>query len=316
MIKLNYPTFWQNKSIISYLLLPFAFVYSVLAYLRYFLVRKHKLQGKVICVGNNTVGGTGKTQVVIKLAQKFTEKKLNFVIISKGYGGSYKFPQIIEEHMNPIITGDEALELSKYGKTIIAKKVIDTIPILNKIKPDIIIVDDGMQNPSFHKDYTIITIDGERGYGNGFPIPAGPIRMPIINKADKIIITKTRLQEHSLLNIKNVINAYIKPSITVDKNLKYYAFAGIGNPQKFFDLIESDGINLVKTKIFPDHYLYTENDINDLKNEARKLDAILITTVKDYVKLPKDNSSILCYKVILDIEDEDQFINSIYEKLF
>jgi tetraacyldisaccharide 4'-kinase len=316
MIKLNYPDFWQKRTCLSYLMLPFAAIYSLAAKIRYLAIPSQKLPGKVICVGNITVGGTGKTQLVIALAKQLTKKKINFVIISKGYGGSFKKAMQVKEHMTPRLVGDEALELCRHGIVIVARKVTDAIPLLQELKADIILVDDGAQNPSFFKDFTIITIDGLRGFGNNFPIPAGPVRKPdITSEIDAIVIITNDDELPPVVNDQFITTASIVPIKSLNKNQKYYAFAGIGNPDKFFNLLKTNGFNLVKTKTFPDHYFYKNEDIELLEKETGNLLASLITTSKDYVKI-QNKTNIKCLDVELKIKDEEQLMERIYAKLY
>lgn len=315
MIKLNYPNFWQKRTWLSYLMLPFASIYTFAAKIRYISIRPIKLPGKVICIGNITVGGTGKTQAIIAIAKQLTAKKIKFVILSKGYGGKFKLPMQVEAGMNPAIVGDEALELCCHGTTIISRKVTDSITLLKQLSPDVILVDDGAQNPSFLKDFTIITIDGNRGFGNGFPIPAGPMRKPDIMEQTNAILLVTNENIPLSLNIDTYITtASICPVDKLDKDKKYYAFAGIGHPERFFNLLKTQGIELVQTKIFPDHYAYKTDDIMELEKEAGHLLSTLITTAKDYVKIP-NQTNIICYNVALVIQNEEKLMERIYEKI-
>lgn len=316
MIKLNYPDFWQKRNWLSYLMLPFAALYSFAAKVRYLSIPTIRLPGKVICVGNITVGGTGKTQLIIKLAKEFKKKKIKFVIVSKGYGGSFKKPMMVNEDMDPQIVGDEALELCAYGPTVISRKATDAAALLKELEPEIILVDDGAQNPSFFKDVTIVTIDGIRGFGNKFPIPAGPMREPdIMHEIDAIVIITNEEYIESLEADKFITSAFIKQSNTLNKDRKYYAFAGIGNNDRFFTQLQNDGFNIVKTKKFPDHYFYKDEDIAQLEQEAGAMLAYLITTAKDYVKI-HNKENISCYNVELRIRDEEKLMELIYAKLY
>lgn len=315
MIKLNYPNFWQKRTWLSYLMLPLAAIYTFAAKLRYISIKPIKLPGKVICIGNLTVGGTGKTQAIIAIAKQLTKKQIKFVIISKGYGGKFKSPMQVDEDMDPTIVGDEALELCRHGLTIVSRKVTDSIPLLKAISPDVILVDDGAQNPSFLKDFTIITIDSNRGFGNGFPIPSGPMRQPnIIEQVDAILLITDKNIPLALNIDKFITTASISPIDKLSKDKKYYAFAGIGNPEKFFDLLKTQGLEVIKTTTFPDHYAYTHEDIIKLEKEAGYLLSTLTTTSKDYVKIP-NRTNIICYNVELIIQDEAKLMEKIYEKI-
>lgn len=283
MIKLYYPKFWQSKNILAYLLLPLGYLYLLLGYIRKFFAKPIKFNARTICVGNATIGGTGKTQVVIKIAQELTKRNINFIILSKGYGGRNNHYSLVTKTSSPYDVGDEALELCEYGTTFSVPRISYVPEIIEKYKPDIILVDDGMQNPNFIKDFVIMTIDGTRAFGNGFPIPAGPMRCRIddaLKAADAVVVVGRG--EFAIQN--GIFAATIKPSRKLTSN-KYYAFAGIGNPEKFFTTLSDSKACLIKTKIFPDHYSYTKQEILDLIQEAKFLGAKLITTRKDYVKI-------------------------------
>jgi len=306
MIKLYYPKFWQSKNILAYILLPLGWVYLFLGAVRKFFAKPIKFNARTICIGNATIGGTGKTQVVIKLAQELAKRNINFIILSKGYGGRNCHYSLVTKTSSPYDVGDEALELCEYGTTFSVPKISYAQEIIAKYKPDIVLVDDGMQNPNFIKDFVIMTIDGSRGFGNGFPIPAGPMRCitdDALKAADAVVVVgrsrdsvscnvipvKTGIQKIYRLDSRprgndNTFTATIKPTRKLASN-KYYAFAGIGNPEKFFATLSTSNANLIKTKIFPDHYNYTKKEIVGLIEEAKFLCAKLITTRKDYVKI-------------------------------
>ena len=280
------------------------------------------LPAKVICIGNATVGGTGKTQVAIWLAKKLIARGVKPVILCKGYGGAFAYPTVVDSSMEAVIVGDEALELCEYATTIIAKKPTDAVPLLGKLLPDVIIVDDGMQNPSFIKDFIIMVVDGKRGFGNRMLFPAGPMRQSVessLKMADGVVVTHYEGEDSEM--ITRGAKVY-KATISIEslgsptrqppqeaESCKYYAFTGIGNPERFFALCESRLGNLVATKAFPDHHKYLEAEIAELIQEASKLDAKLITTRKDYVKL-KGRKDIRPLNVTLEIEDGDKLVDS------
>jgi tetraacyldisaccharide 4'-kinase len=296
MIKLYYPKFWQKKSLLSYILLPLGLVFLLLGYIRKCIVKPIKFPAFTICVGNVTIGGTGKTQIIITLAKEFVKRNINFIIFSKGYKGNCSGPALVTASSSAEEVGDEALELCRYGNSFVLPKMEDALPIIAKYKPDVILVDDGMQNPAFQKDLLIMTIDGSRGFGNGFPIPAGPMRSLAedgIEDADIIVINGESETNLELDRRKQVFKADLAANHNFGTN-KYYAFAGIGNPEKFFSFLKNLGAKLGYTKIFPDHYKYSVEDIEDLVEEAKKKNLRLITTRKDYVKIqtPKFNSKI------------------------
>ncbi len=316
MIQLKYPEFWGNKTLLSYLLLPLGWLYLLLGKIRNMFTIPQKLPGYVICIGNMTVGGTGKTQLVIWLAKALQEQGIKVVLISKGYRGNYQIPLAVSSSMSPDLVGDEALELCDIATTIVTRKVTQARDLLNQIKPDVIIVDDGMQNNSFLKDRTVVVIDGERGFGNGLPIPAGPMRQrkSFCNvDATIVVCTNTR---YDFSNIEPLFYAQITPDFMPDLGRNYYAFAGIGNPEKFFTSLRTMQINLRRTKSFPDHYNYTKQDLESLVEEARSLGLTLITSNKDYTKVKYlgYQEEVLSCPVKLNIPDSTSLIKSLYEK--
>ena len=289
MIKLHYPKFWQSNNILSFLLLPFGYIYLLLGSVRKFLAKPVKFKARTICIGNATVGGTGKTQMVIKLAQELTKRNINFIILCKGYGGKNSHYSLVTNTSSPYDVGDEALELCEYGRTFAVPKIAYAAEIIEKYKPDIVLVDDGMQNPNFIKDFVIMTIDGSRGFGNGLPIPAGPMRCrpeDVIADATVCVDETSSLRGAFLLDVppSSRFSATIKP-VRAPSKLKYYAFAGIGNPDKFFDTLRKSGADIVETASFPDHYNYTKAEVLDLITYAKSNGLRLITTRKDYVKI-------------------------------
>lgn len=321
---LYYPKFWQEKfSYLSIILIPFSLIYTILAYLRYYCSKEYRLPAKVISIGNVTAGGTGKTQLAIFLAKELKSKGVSFVIISKGYGGNYKKQQIVTEDSDVVSVGDEALEMCKYGNVIVARKVVDAIPLLLQIKPDVVIVDDGIQNPSFYKDYRVITLDSRRLFGNFLPIPSGPIRMPyIMHKLDSIVMVgiahNHHLKQNIMLKSDITYHARIESDLQIKSDSKrgYYAFSAIGDPERFFDLLRIEGFNLKITKVFPDHHFYSNQNISEMKEQASALGLTMITTTKDYVKLSAYGADdIIPYKVKLSLKDKEKFMHSIYEKL-
>ena len=299
MIKLNYPAFWQRRSLINYLLLPFSWLYAFLGDLRKFCARRIRLPAFVICVGNMTVGGSGKTQLVIWLARLLAQHDINFVIVTRGYHSKIKAAKLIRVDDDPNEVGDESVLLAAYGKVVAAPKVRQIIPLINELKPSIIIFDDGMQNPYFSKDFTILAIDPIRAVGNNLLIPAGPLReqpSKALNKADLILVVGNKpcsdssLMEKITVSNKPFYQAKIKISNAVDKNCNYIAFTGIGNPDKFFSLLDENNLNIIDKISYPDHYNYPIDELNKLINLAKDKGGNLITTKKDYIKLRGDNN--------------------------
>ncbi|HNY25147.1 MAG TPA: tetraacyldisaccharide 4'-kinase [Alphaproteobacteria bacterium] len=269
------PEWFLRKNLWAYLLLPFAVVYYIASKIIYFyrLFWQKASKRPVICIGNILAGGVGKTPIVMEVA-----KFLNAPVVMRGYKKNNKNLQ----------SGDEAKMLQKAGIDVYVGSRKKNIVLLNKQKSKTpIVMDDGFQNPTIKKDLSIIVFDENIGVGNGFVLPAGPLREPIfaIKRADAVIIIKSVKQKlkHKFYG-KPVFYATNKTILPKVKN-KIIAFAGIGYPQKFFDSL-SPRAEIVKK--FPDHYNYKKSDLDKLFSLARKENADLVTTEKDWVRLPSD----------------------------
>lgn len=321
MVKLIYPKFWSSRGTISTLLTPLSWLYISLGFFRKILAKPIRLEAKVICVGNITVGGTGKTQIVESLAKYYKGQNNRVLIITKGYGSSLKGVKLVEKTDSAQEIGDESKLLSETAPVIAAKKIQYALPLIEKIKPEIIIFDDGLQNPNFIKDCKIIVIDNLRGIGNGKIFPAGPLRskpdnaikecnaIVAIGDNDCIDTTVTEIAN----NNKPIFKAKIK-LVSKLKNTEYFAFSAIGNPEKFFNTLRISGANIKKTKTFPDHHQFSKDEISELKDIAKKHNYTLITTKKDYVKI-HSTEGIDCAIVEIVFENKEGLIKEINEAL-
>lgn len=323
MIKLIYPKFWSKKGCVSPLLTPFSYIYRTLGFLRKCFVKPVRLDCTVVCVGNVSVGGTGKTQLVLWLAQQLTAQKVKFLIVTKGYGSNLQGAKLVEKHDLASEVGDESILLSAYAPVLAAKTIKDALPIINKEKPDLVIFDDGLQNPGFVKDFSILVVDATRKIGNGQIFPAGPLREPVelaLSRSDIVVVVgnddiqNTILNDKLIASNKAIFKAQIKLIQTIDVHKKYYAFTAIGNPDRFYNLLQAQGLTLEGVKSFPDHHNYSQAEIDDLEHCAKEGAYTLITTRKDYVKIPAHNQ-IICANVALKFTDEKQLFNLIYEKI-
>ena len=323
MIKLTYPSFWSKKNIVSWLLIAFSWIYQLLGSLRKLLVKPVKLPCFVICIGNITVGGTGKTQLVAWLAKNLRKKNCNFLIVTKGYNSNLRRAKLVEPRAIPSDVGDESKLLSEYGQVLAAKSIKYALPIIKELKPDVVIFDDGMQNPGFLKDLTIVVIDAIRNIGNNRIFPAGPLRENVqsaINRSNIITMVGNELcPNFSLIQaITSSGKPFFKSEIqlvgNIDTSKNYYAFTAIGDPDRFFRLLNENGINVLTTKVFPDHHNYSIEEINTLVREAAEKNCFLLTTKKDYVKI-SDHTKILCAEVTLNFDKEEELFQLIYEKI-
>lgn len=280
----------------------------------------------VICVGSVTVGGSGKTPTCIALNNLIKKYALfsEPYFLTRGYGGSDPGPRRIVDHDTAQKVGDEPLLLANRSNTIIsvnrhwgAKKAHD-------LGADLIIMDDGLQNLSLHKDLSFLILDGTLGLGNKKTLPAGPLREPFsttLKRSDAIILIGEDTYGLRSMIFENipVFHARITPdkeNNPVPVNKPYIAFAGLGTPEKFFDTLRTNGLTLIETKAFADHHQYSKADIQPLLDYAEKSNARLITTEKDYVRLPKDlQKQVYMYPITLQWKNESALIHFIAEKI-
>lgn len=314
-MNLKQPKFWNKCSklnVFLWLNLPLAFIYYLVLLVRKAIIKKTKLPAYTITIGNFNVGGSGKTPTAIKIKQLLDQKDFNSCFLSKGYKGSLTGPCFIDQHNFVKETGDEALLLLKHGQVCIAKNRKDAVSLIAKKKLDLIILDDGFQNLTIRHDLKILVIDAKINNGNGFLMPAGPLRQTVnsaLREAKIIIYIGKESPPRFLDNYKHiVITAIYKAKTTLEKNHDYLAFSALANNQKFFNLLKEKGYNVPVTQEFSDHYFYTEQDLINLIAIAKTNKLNLVTTSKDYVKIPaKFRDSVMEFEIELKVKDENKF---------
>jgi len=309
-MKLNKPKFWDYPriSFLSIILYPV----SILFLLASLIIKLLKIQKKfpipIICVGNIYVGGTGKTPLVLEIFKIIKSFGKNPGFIKKGY-----------DYLD-----DEIKMLEKIGKTYLNKNREQAINSLISFKHDVAILDDGFQDFSIKKDFSVICFNSRQLIGNGFIIPSGPLRENIksIKRAECIFINGDRSIEFENkinkinINVKIFYSKYIIKNLDKFKNKKVVAFAGIGNPSNFFELLKENNINLVKTYSFPDHHNYSNQELENIVTYSKKNHTIILTTEKDYSRINEKLKLICEYvKVDLEIENKNEFINLIKNKI-
>jgi len=295
------PQFWYDRDskrskLISKLLSPLGKVYSWAVNKRFEFYYPVPMARPVICVGNLVAGGAGKTPVVLSLVTLLQEAGFNPHILTRGYGGAEEGPlQVSPNRDTPADVGDEALLLVEKAPTWVAasrplgaQAAIDT-------GASIIILDDGFQNPSIHKDFAFLVIDGAAGFGNGQVMPAGPLRENIaagLSRAHAIVIVgddKAGVAEtvRKYVDIP-ILHAALRPDADNPDlfGKTVFGFAGIGRPEKFRDTLIAAGAMLEGWGNYPDHFAYIEEDLRELVAAAEAKDALIVTTAKDYVRLP------------------------------
>lgn len=296
-MKIIEPKFWWNDNpsiLIKLMSLPFGILLKILIFLRNKLLKKIFLPKPVICVGNFVVGGQGKTPFVRYLRSVLEDVDKKTVVISNGYGGKMKSPKIITEIDKSIDCGDEALLHAKDGITVVSKNRVDALEVLDKSHFDLILLDDGFQDPSIHKDLNIVIVDTSKGIGNNLLIPFGPMRESLdfaLKKTDIVILINSINQNHqSIINVLKiwkglVLNAEYETYIDEDINEEIIAFSGISNPDKFTYGLKSIGAKVNKHFIFSDHENISEDDAKEIFEYSKFKNLRIVTTEKDLVKL-------------------------------
>ncbi len=297
------PSFWYRKrGIKSWLLFPFSILYLCGRKIDVIFSKEKNPAIPVICIGNVTAGGSGKTPcaiAIMKIVKKYNIAK-NPCFVTRGYKG-----------------GDEAVILQKEANTIISSDRYDAIKKAKNEGHDLVIMDDGFQNMSVKKDISLLVVDAKYMFGNEMLIPAGPLREPIkdaMERTNAIILVgdNKKIKETE----KIVINSKIKTITNLPKDNDYMAFCGIAMPDKFFDLLEKCGYKIVDKRSYPDHYQYSENDINILIKEAENKGFKLITTEKDYVKIAEKYKNKICYlPIVLEFDNEEIIVNLLKNNL-
>jgi len=311
-MKIKKPYFWdlQKPNILSYLLLPLTIPVILNNFLLSFKNQKILKNIKTICIGNIYVGGTGKTPLTIKLSQILKRLNYNTGVIKKFYK--------IQNDEQRLIKNKTKLYCFKKRNVALRKAINDGV--------EVALFDDGLQDRSINYDIKFVCFNNTKWIGNGFLIPAGPLREKIksISKYDAVFLNGN---ENDNSNIKSLINKHnkdipifestYKPTNIdqFDTNTKYVIFSGIGNPESFKETLISNKLKVVKEFIYPDHYQYTTNDINNIILQAKKFNAQILTTEKDYTKINSNtNNDIKFLKIELAIKDEQKLIN--YLKLY
>ena len=300
------PKFWHKKnSLISWMLVPISLFLQLLSAIKAKITIQKSFKIPIICVGNIYLGGTGKTPLTITIAKELIKLKRKPAIIKKYY------PEHIDEH-NLISDSLNCLFLEK--------ERFKAITNAEKKEYDVAILDDGFQDFSIKKDLNILCFNSKQLIGNGMMIPAGPLREEIgaIKRSHIILINgdKNEMFEKKILSISNKVkifySKYVPTNINEFKEKKLIAFAGIGNPDNFFSLLEENNLRIEKKIAFPDHYKFNKSDIQKLLNESLANNLDLITTEKDYFRIKKYAIKEIKYiKLKLEIFQKNEFLNQI-----
>jgi tetraacyldisaccharide 4'-kinase len=310
------PDFWrQPQAWQTRLLKPVGRLYGRMVTWRATRPAQYKAPIPVICVGNFTLGGSGKTptvHAVVRLLQQAGKKP---AILLRGYGGELRGPLKVNPELHSArMVGDEAMLHVHIAPTwISANRAVGGQAIVADGYADCIVMDDGAQNSTLHKDFTLQVIDGGAGFGNGRIFPAGPLRESLkqaLPRTDAVLMIGA--DQTGLLPLlqsrKNIFTGHI----AVDEDIAHlreqplFAFAGIGRPQKFYATLRKAGLNVIGTRNYPDHYPFSGQDLKNLQQAADKMHAKLVTTTKDWVRIPSGlQHSVSFFPISLKLDQED-----------
>ena len=300
------PKFWdKNKiSLFSILLFPVSLLIKVLSLFKRVLIKTNQSSIPIICVGNIYLGGTGKTPLCIEIFLILKNLNMNPVFVRKKYD-SFQDEADLQKQVGPVYQN---------------KKRIEAVKEALQNKANVAILDDGFQDFSINKNLSIVCFNKKQWVGNGLTIPSGPLResLSALKRANCVVINgeKNRDIENKIFSknkeIKIFYTKYRAKNISEFKNKKVIAFAGIGNPENFFDLLKDNKIDIGEEIKFPDHHEYSEETLENLINKAKENNNILLTTEKDYFRIAenyKQNISFL--KIEVEIENRNKFIDQI-----
>ncbi|MCR9221221.1 MAG: tetraacyldisaccharide 4'-kinase [Alphaproteobacteria bacterium] len=287
------PAFWREDGIVSRLLAPLGWLYAGGSAVRTELTRPARAPVPVLCVGNPTIGGAGKTPVVQALVAALQTRGVSPHVLLRGYGGRLAGPlRVDQERRDAAAVGDEALLHARVAPTWVARDRAAGARAAAAAGADVLVLDDGFQNPTLRKDLSILVVDGAAGLGAERVFPAGPLREPLdraLRRAQAIVL----MGEDScgltgrLAGGPPILRARLAPRAPLPfaAGEPVVAFAGIGRPEKFFETVRAAGADVAATRPFPDHHAFTRAEIDALAQTARDAGAALITTEKDAVRL-------------------------------
>jgi tetraacyldisaccharide 4'-kinase len=328
------PAFWHApNSWTSHLLRPLGALYGAVAAQR--LQREGLHAGiPVFCVGNFHLGGAGKTPTVLALARMLGELGETPVVLSRGYGGRLRGPVMVDPARHGAAdVGDEPLMLAGHVPVVVSRERSDGVALAKSQRASVILMDDGFQNPSIAKDASLIVIDSDRGLGNGLVFPAGPLRAPLkpqLARTDALIVVGNGtaagiVAAEIAARQAPVLSARLEPEAATLASLngkRVFAFAGIGDPGRFFRTLRAARVALVRERAFADHHPFSASEIESLFSDANRDGLTLVTTEKDFArlhgaaKMPAQLRDIVPFKVTLEFADEGRLRMFLADRLF
>jgi tetraacyldisaccharide 4'-kinase len=330
------PSWWyaaDTGGLPQRLLAPAAWLYGRMAQRRFETTTGYRSRLPVICIGNFTAGGTGKTPLTQHIARHLVAKGVRPVVLSRGYGGAERGPVLVDAAAHRAAdVGDEPLLLAQSVPVVIARDRQAGVQFIEAMaQADAVIMDDGLQNPSVRKDLAIALIDGARGVGNGAVIPAGPLRAPFefqIGLTDAIVVNGRGATGKETVVFETLKRRFPGPVLEARvvpdgdqawlADCPVLAYSGIGHPQRFFAALESLGARLVERRTFGDHHQFKEREAQALLAAAAGMGAQLVTTEKDWVRLSREGGALealqqgsktLPIRLALDQQDEARLVD-------
>lgn len=304
------PGFWTRDTMLARALSPLGALYALAGRARRAFARPWRAPVPVICVGNLTLGGAGKTPVAIDLARRLAARGVAVHAVTRGYGGTEKGPYRIDvRNDGPGRVGDEPLLLAAHVPTWVSRDRAAGMRAAVAAGAGALVADDGFQNPGFAKDLSVVVIDGGAGVGNGRVFPAGPLREPVargLARADAVVVMGEGGASVPAF-AGPVLRAHLAPRLSGMslEGMRVLAFAGIGRPEKFFATVRAMGAEVVDRESFPDHHRYTGAMVNRLIARAEEQGLTPVTTEKDMVKMPPSARGRI-WPVPVDVVWEDE----------
>ncbi|MEM7439660.1 MAG: tetraacyldisaccharide 4'-kinase [Pseudomonadota bacterium] len=325
------PLFWQAPpqapGLIARLLSPLSIIWRAVDDRRWRRGAHVDPGIPVICVGNINMGGTGKTPTVIWLLEHLRDFGLEAHVVSRGYGGRAVGPLEVRPEMSVADVGDEPLLLAAFARTWVAKDRLAGVRAAKAAGAGVVILDDGMQNPSVAKAMTIMVVDAGQGFGNGRIFPAGPLRQSVedgVARADAVLVLGEPKEQSRFadswpqVKAAPVFRGRVAPLQTgMDwSDLRVFAFAGIGRPAKFFATLRALGANVAVDRSFADHQPLSDALLTRMEREAAEIHAQMVTTEKDAARLPaRWRGKVLTLPVRLEVEDQTGLLEQVEDAI-
>jgi tetraacyldisaccharide 4'-kinase len=309
------PDFWDRSGLLPLLLAPLAAAYGTVGRLRHLVASPWRAGVPVVCIGNLVAGGAGKTPTALAVGEFLAARGRAVHFLTRGYKGRAVGPLRVELRRHGVReVGDEALLLAARGPTWVARSRPDGARAAIGAAAELLVLDDGFQNPTIEKDISLLVVDGAYGFGNARVMPAGPLRESLrggLNRASAVVLlgddragVAARIGDRLPL-----LRARLEPAPEARSlaGREVVAFAGIGRPEKFFETLREIGCRLLAEHAFPDHHLYRDDEIERLFEEAATRKALAVTTEKDAVRLSAEaRARVRVVKVMLAWEDEER----------